>query len=189
MGNIASIVTYADIKPARVNELMHEINRVRFGGALTIEEDDLQGGGGAWGVSWPEGGLEHGWGFYLETSRSLGGKHPRAGDVGYWVWNEFMHTLAVLLKARCMKDEGVSGSWKPEPGKYPTFDSWIEGSMSHYPTGLAGAAQRAMRRKLAKMGTAQAALDFVIQPWPTELQKLGAVATEAEAVTTEKEVS
>jgi len=123
MGNIASTVC----RPRSVSQLeilrhLNDINNELFGGTfvisaqhggVTVECDDLDF------EYWPE------------SARTWGGKHPHHGQFGFWARMTFDAHLASRIGNCLMKDEGISETWKPDPGKYPTFQSWMKSSASH----------------------------------------------------------
>lgn len=100
---------------------------------------------GAWIIRPKEGILsekDSKWAYEIDIFRYSGGKfgnkHMRCGDWGYWFTYELESRLCQKFGA-ILTDEGVSGSWKDTPGKYPTFKSYLneryDNSASYYPVG------------------------------------------------------
>jgi len=99
---------------------------------------------GAWVVK-PKSGIfpenEHTYAYEIYIFRysngKFGNKHIRCGDWGYWFTYELESRLCQKFGA-ILSDEGVSGSWKDEPGKYPTFKFYLDeryDDPSYYPVG------------------------------------------------------
>lgn len=100
---------------------------------------------GAWIVKPKKGVLseERDWAYEIQIFRysagKFGNKHIRCGDWGYWFTYSIESRLCEKFGA-ILSDEGVSGSWKDDPKKYPTFKSYLDerysdDTLSYYPRG------------------------------------------------------
>jgi hypothetical protein len=64
--------------------------------------------------------------WWQQNGAKVGGKHIRAGTVGYWVMAVIEHETAYRLPGNVrIFDEGVGETWAAEPGKYPTLWHYV----------------------------------------------------------------
>ena len=131
MSNIAYIHTPKFVKSYDIKALLEKINRKRFGGKMEIgrggesgkEDDSVL----AWRISYP-GSWDCLW-IHQDTPKKLACKHPHNQWMEY-VFMVFQEELAAMVKGK-LSDEGVQGTWKPKPKKYPSYLAWVNMIHSH----------------------------------------------------------
>jgi hypothetical protein len=69
-------------------------------------------------TSQPYGGLE----IWIACPRRLEMRKGH-GSLSLWIQAYIQESLAAQLKGRC-SDEGVQGTWRPEPEKFDTYEKW-----------------------------------------------------------------
>ncbi len=119
MGNICTIKSRKKLKYDQVTADLHEINRRCFKSLLEIQEV-LEFN--CWNICF-NGNV----GFTIHKSPTYKGRLTLKHGRHWWTWVDVVVTNELALKYNgSITDEGVSGSWKGEPGKYPNIRSWFE---------------------------------------------------------------
>lgn len=130
MGNIAYVSRRrgSEITTDQFLSTVKSINNEHFDGVFTIEMifDDHGVQVSIDGEVW--------WQWWKESSRRWGGKYPsRRGKLGDWARTKFDTLIAIKLKC-ILSDEGVTGSWEPDPKYAGTFEQYMENAYSHMHT-------------------------------------------------------
>jgi hypothetical protein len=121
MGNITTIKTRRKLKYEDVTADLREINQRRFDGLLDIQEMAPDG--------WRIGYVDMYWELWKSPTQKGWLTHKHGRHWLCWVDMVYSNELAIKYNAK-VSDEGVEGSWKGEPDKYPTCESWFEAMIS-----------------------------------------------------------
>lgn len=126
MANHGYITTKKHLTTELLTAALNKISRERFGGKIRVEgpfpdAEDNWGHGThlvhvAEGVSYP---------VWLSSHRKIEICHGPGTIVYWWVETVIINDLAVAFNGD-ISDDGVGRMGKGEPGKYPTFTSYLD---------------------------------------------------------------
>jgi hypothetical protein len=126
MGNSAGLYRRGGLSIEKVAPVAIEVTEELFPGLLSASYD-AEEGCILWSWAHAQDRSEMGefalaWWQY--NGAKVGGKHIRAGEVGYWIMAVLENNIAARLPGNVrLWDEGVGKSWEADPAKYPTL--WV----------------------------------------------------------------
>lgn len=113
MANHGYVTTEQSISYQRLVEMIHEINRDRFDGALPVD------------VGKEIVLIANQRQIWLESPHVIEIRHGGGGDILWWIDSVFTNDLALKVDG-VITDDGHGGKTKGEPGKYATLLEYIE---------------------------------------------------------------
>lgn len=146
MANHGFVSSKKHFKKEQVLLDLQEINERRFKGLLKIE-DGAYGNKGAWFVSYQDKGWNYPVGFHIwiRSARMLEHRHTRSW--GYYIELVFAEEMGAKYNG-IMSDEGISEKWKPEPGKYSSYSTWLDILYEHAKTDVPDLYKRVFKSEL-----------------------------------------
>lgn len=146
MGNIAFVSFKKNVSDEVFTSMLEGVARSVFKGQALIVPDPC--------VIALRAGLVEGsspWAFRLNYfrygPRKFGCKHPRGGEVAHWI--HFVVTAHLCREFNAtLSDEGISGTWKDDLYRYPTFKKFLARNL--YPSIIVGGGKesRALMKRI-----------------------------------------